>query len=105
VNGPVVTVTATIMDGTVARWYRTETELAWGNETISASRNGVHGHSGHITPELFDAAWTAHLALKNGADIGHLATHRRRGLTGPYERLDAYSPTTPMGAASGMGKQ
>jgi hypothetical protein len=88
-TAPVVTVTPTILDGTVARWYHNETHLAWHRETISASRNGVMGHGTYITPDTFDAAWTAHLALKNGHDIGHLATHRRRGLTGPYEPIDA----------------
>lgn len=94
-SAAVVTVTPTILDGTVARWYRSETELAWGNETISASRNGVMGHGTYITPTDYDAAWTAHLAIKAGHDIQHLATHKRRGITGPWQRIDALVPTGP----------
>lgn len=83
-----VTVTPTIMDGTVVRWFTTAYAMEDCRPVVSASREGVSGHHGHITPELFDAAWAAHLAIKAGQDVNHLATHRRRGVfSGPFESL------------------
>jgi hypothetical protein len=83
-----VTVTPTIMDGTVVRWYAHERDLDHYQPAVSASRDGVMGHDTFITPELFDAAWAAHLAIKIGADVSHLATHRKRGLMGAYEHIE-----------------
>ena len=77
-----VTVTPTIMDGTVVRWYCSEQALMYGNAALSASRHCVMGHGGHITPELFEAAWAAHLAITRGEDVQHLATHTRTRLFG-----------------------
>lgn len=88
-----VTVTPTIMDGQVVRWYPSEAALENHSEAISASRNAVMACDGHpITPELFDAAWTAHLALKNKGDLSHLATHRQRGFLGSYEPVEQAAP-------------
>jgi hypothetical protein len=87
----VVTVTPTIMDGTVVRWHR-----SWANaenpaivSIISASRNGVMGGGDYIAPGEWMAAWGAHVALLSdqNADLEHLATHRKKGLMGPLECL------------------
>jgi hypothetical protein len=87
---PIVTVTPTIQSGTVVRWYYSTGD----NErpVLSASREGVMIHGDvfwHDIPrEWLNAAKDAHemLGLTNGKrDVSHLATHSRRGLTGPLE--------------------
>ena len=77
--GYAVTVTPTIMDGTVVRWHEGRPER---KEVISASRNAVVSHGGRLTPSLFNAAWSAHRALAHGEDVRHLATHERTRLFG-----------------------
>jgi len=83
----VVTVTATVMDGPVVRWYRTLAAAELGREYMSASRNGVLVREYlHTVPEAeLDAAQAAHRALSASprADVRDLATHRRDGLSGP----------------------
>jgi hypothetical protein len=85
---PVVTVTATIMDGTVARWYRHPDAT---RPVLSASRNGVMIHGDvfiHDLPTAWcEAAQDAHTRLRadRRADLSDLATHRRRGMSGPLE--------------------
>lgn len=80
ITTPCVTITPTICDGIVVRWYGSENAMRRGSEIVSASRNGVCGHGGYITPEMFVQAWAAHLALKSGRDVSHLATHRSLGI-------------------------
>jgi hypothetical protein len=90
---PVVTVTPTIQSGTVVRWYySTASEEINGRPVLSASREGVMIHGDvfwHDIPrEWLNRAIDAHemLNLSNGKrDVSHLATHSRRGLTGPLE--------------------
>ena len=85
-----VTSTPTICDGTVLRWYSSEEALIYGNCAISASRNGVVGHGGQITPPMFQAAWDAHLLLKarRDEDANRAVTHRRKRVFGTdYERI------------------
>lgn len=86
-----VTVTPTIMSGTVVRWFPSEEAMRSVSPAISASRDGVMGHGGHyLTPDLFQGAWDAHLAIKRGDTVAHLATHRHAGLfSGEYERIEA----------------
>lgn len=86
-----VTSTPTIGDGTVLRWYSSEQQLTWGGESISASRNGVIGGDGQfLTPDLFKAAWDAHVDIAMGRDVSHLVTHRRKSFLGrDYERVGA----------------
>lgn len=88
-----VTVTPTIMDGTVVRWFGSEEAMRSVRPIVSASRNRVSGHSGgEITPELFEAAWSAHQALKRGDNgaVVPLETHRSRGfLSDEYEPVGA----------------
>lgn len=74
-----VTSTPTVCDGTVLRWYRSEHAARYGNESISASRNGVFGqHGHHLNPGIFNAAWSAHLRLAadRDADMSDLVTHK-----------------------------
>lgn len=83
-NKPMVVIAnPTIMDGLVVRWYLTIDAAQQGADVISASRNRVYAN-GEITPELFHAAWDAHLALKQdrpNAARG-LATHKKSFLGG-----------------------
>ncbi|WP_395109806.1 hypothetical protein [Actinomadura sp. SCN-SB] len=76
---PVVTVTHTIMDGPVVRWYRDLTAAELNSCLLSASRTGVMIHGEvylHDLPaEWITAAELAHKSLKAGADVSGLATH------------------------------
>lgn len=79
--GPVVTVTATIMDGTVVRWHRSLSAAECHAPTVTASRNGVMVPNGYVTdvpPEWMQAATQAYEKLRRAprADMKHLATHR-----------------------------
>lgn len=88
-NEPVVTVTATVMDGTVVRWHRSVSAAEIHRPTVSASRNGVMVHGEYLTdvpPEWIEAATKAYEQLRRArrADLTHLATHRHQGvLNGP----------------------
>jgi hypothetical protein len=79
----VCTVTPTIMDGTVVRWYRSETAAEHRWPMVSASRNGVlvgeHLTNGEVTPGIMDRAKLVHelLRRKPDADLSGWATHRR----------------------------
>lgn len=92
----IVTVTPTIMDGTVVRWYYDETplaELSSHQPQVSASRHGVLVHAYlHTLPDgLLTLAQDVcrQLQRDRDADVRHLATHRRRSLFGPYEPIPA----------------
>ncbi len=81
---PVVTVTATVMDGQVARWHRTVEDAQNVNCVLSASRNGVVVHAEFLTgipDEWVVSAKAAHreLAARRDADVRRLATHRHDG--------------------------
>jgi hypothetical protein len=100
---PIVTVTATVMSGVVVRWQR----ALHGPQCLSASRDGVmvHGEQWLTGPHALPAAWVedAHLAhgeLAAGRSVGHMATHRRRGLTGPLEPVTAKPSATAPGKDS-----
>ncbi len=79
----VCTVTPTIGDGTVVRWFRSETAAEFHWAMISASRNGVikgeHLTNGEVPPDVMTKALAAHelLLRDNDADMSALATHRR----------------------------
>lgn len=81
----------TIMDGTVIRWYASESDAKAHNQVISASRNGVYGH-GKLTPEYFDAAWAAHARLIAGRSVDEIATHKISLLGGVVTPIE---PTAP----------
>lgn len=92
----IVTVTPTIMDGTVVRWHYDETplaELSSHQPQVSASRNGVlvHGYLHTIPAEVLATAKDVCAQLKRDrrADVQHLATHRQRRMFGPYEPVGA----------------
>lgn len=84
----IVTVTPTIMDGTVVCWYRpvdvtglgeVVPRSVAGDELASASRNGVlvRGYL-HDVEQVLPAARAAYELLRanRDADLSHLATHR-----------------------------
>lgn len=79
----VCTVTPTIMDGTVVRWYRSEIAAEMHRVMVSASRNGVqvgeHLTNGEVPVEVMDRANAAHemLIASSDADLSGWATHRR----------------------------
>lgn len=92
VDHPVITVTSTIMDGTVVRWFSSVEAATNQRATLSASRRGVALHAEYLT-DIPDR-WVRHaievhraLAADPGADAAGLATHRRRGLFGPLEEV------------------
>jgi hypothetical protein len=77
----VVTVTPTIMDGTVVRWHPDLNAATHRRPWISASRNGVSVHTTYLTDvpdEVVTAAREAYEVLRRDrhADLQHLATHR-----------------------------
>lgn len=78
-SDPIVTVTPTIQDGAVVRWYASESAVEYGREKLSASRNGVivYGYLHEVPQPWLDAARTAYeqLSLNGRADMKHLATH------------------------------
>jgi hypothetical protein len=74
----IVVVNHTVMSGQVARFYATENAARNGVEKVSASRDGVLGGAGYITPEAFEAAWAAHLRLARREDVRDIATHTER---------------------------
>lgn len=88
---PVITVKATVFDGTVVRWHRSLTAAENHHPFLSASRNGVMVHGEYLTDipdELVAAARAAYEELRRNhdADLKHLATHRNRGFpNGPLE--------------------
>jgi hypothetical protein len=91
---PVITVTATVMDGQVVRWHRTVDAATNHRPVLSASRNGVAVHAEYLTDvprEWIDAAKAAHASLtaSRNADMRHLATHQNRGFSnGPLEPVE-----------------
>lgn len=96
-SDPVITVKATIMDGTVVRWHRNLNAAEIHLPTLSASHNGVMVHGEYLTdvPDTWiTAAREAHETLRadRDADMTHLATHRNRGFPNgplvPVEEAD-----------------
>lgn len=81
----VVTVTPTIQDGTVVRWFTSLADAEDCEPVVSASRNRVVQHRDPV-PEAWlvaaEAVWKA-LRSNPDADMRHLATHRRNGFLGP----------------------
>lgn len=90
----VITVTPTIMDGTVVRWYTNLAAAENGREMASASRNRVMLDGAPKT--IADVAYIVHAQLKtdpNTDDLKHLATHRHTSLLG--HNLEPVEPTPP----------
>lgn len=84
----IVTVTPTIMDGTVVRWYAGEDAEDRGEELASASRNRAIVADG-APDSLRCTAESVHAELRRNrnADLSYLATHRRERLFGPLVPL------------------
>jgi hypothetical protein len=82
----IVIVNHTVMSGQVARFFMNAGQIEWSEASVSASRDGVYGHGSRITPELFGAAWAAHLRLAQHEDVRDIATHVRQA-AGEYLRL------------------
>lgn len=86
---PIITVTATVMDGTVVRWHHTLSAAETFRPAVSASRRGVAIHAEYLTDvpaEWVTSATRAYETLRRAprADMKHLATHRNRGvMNGP----------------------
>lgn len=94
---PVITVTATVMDGTVVRWYRALGDAHIHRPFLSASRNGVKVHEGYLHEMPADCVKAAEdayevLRYRRDADMSRLATHVS---TGPSN-----GPLTPVEEAS-----
>lgn len=82
----VVTVTPTIMSGTVVRWFESLDHAERCHPFLSASRDEVITHvEGVVTPDLRQQVDAVQAALKvgNRETVERLATHRREGLIGP----------------------
>lgn len=81
----IVTVTSTVMDGTVVRWHRSLQAAEHHRPILSASRNGVQTHNDvylhEIPAEVLRTANDAYEKLRRdrAADVRHLATHVNRG--------------------------
>lgn len=98
-----VTVTPTVMDGTVVRWFASEREMRFGTCILSASRNKVvveHAEFRSLDDfERFHRLATEAIqvadSLRRGDSVAHLATHQRAGLSGPYVAIDGGSPSSP----------
>lgn len=87
-----MTVTPTIMSGTVVRWFADLDAAERCREFLSASRYEVVTHiEGVVTPELREQANAVQDALQGEGRtqewVRQLATHRRRGLFGPFEEV------------------
>ena len=95
----VVTVTPTIMDGTVVRWFTGLEAAERCRPFLSASRYEVITHvEGVVTPDLREQANAVRDGLPHFGPtpewVERLATHRRRGITGPMEPETTPARTT-----------
>ena len=81
---PVVTVTQTVMSGSVVRWYTSKATGDRGDTWLSASRDGVlvNGYLHEIPPDVLAIATATYRALARNrdADVTGLATHHRPGI-------------------------
>ena len=76
----IVIVTPTILNGPVVRWYASEETAQYGNELVSASRNGVRieGYLHDVPDTVLARAQEAYRVLAARGDVDHLATHRKQ---------------------------
>lgn len=85
VGGYRVTVTPTIQDGTVIRWFRSDGAMDRCEPVVSASRKAVIVHRYDIETtvdreelnHLVDWALGWQVRIKMGEKMSHLATHER----------------------------
>lgn len=88
----IVTITPTVMDGTVLRWYDTDAADDTGRPVMSVSRNRVEVYDkDRIDPAAARAAAESHAELKRNrlADVRRYATHMRLSLRGDLVPLKA----------------
>lgn len=92
----IVIITPTIMDGLVLRWYVSKSAAENGDETMTASRNGVrvNGYLDDVPPEVLEQAKRAYETLRTGGDVKNMATHRM----GLFSRV--LEPIVPAGDAA-----
>jgi hypothetical protein len=90
----IVTVTSTVMDGTVVRWYTSECAEDLGREQVSVSRNGVlvNGYLHEVPESVLNQAKQLHEGWQVNRDawpdVDRIATHKRRGFLGPLEPVE-----------------
>lgn len=88
---PVITVTPTVRDGTVVRWYTNVAAAEAGSAAMTVSRNGVFVNIPlHEVPaEWLETANQSYERLRaySRADLSHLATHRKTRMSGPVEPI------------------
>jgi len=81
----IVTITPTVMDGTVLRWYDADDPENLGHPVMSVSRNRVEVYEqDRIGPMHAEQAAKAYAELKADryADVRRYATHARMRLAG-----------------------
>lgn len=76
-NAPVITVTATIMDGTVVRWFDSLDAAERNDPVVSASRTMVVRHRKPVPAEWDAAAQEVFRTLDydRNFDLRYMATH------------------------------
>jgi hypothetical protein len=90
----IVTVTPTVMDGTVVRWYAGDNPDSIGSPQVSVSRNGVlvNGYLHEVPEGVLDQAKQLYEGWRINRDawpdIDRIATHKRRGFLGPLEPVE-----------------
>lgn len=76
----IVTITPTVMDGTVLRWWDTDDpEKALGQPVVSVSRNRIEANADEVPEDVQRAAIEAFAELRRDrlADVRRFATHYR----------------------------
>lgn len=104
-GGPVVIAAATVIDGTVLRWYRNIVLADHGGPLISASRRGVSIHTTYlheVPAGWLEDAQRAYELLRDRHEErarAEMATHRRTSLMGTVVPIERPAPTqsTPDG--------
>jgi hypothetical protein len=93
----IVTVTPTVMDGTVVRWYAGDDPDSIGSPQVSVSRYGVlvNGYLHEVPESVLNQAKQLHEGWQRDRnawpDVEKLATHRRKGLLGPLVPIEKVS--------------
>jgi hypothetical protein len=93
VEPPVVVVLDNTLSGVMVRWFSSLGDANNNRAALTATARGVvvSAYLTGVPDEWVAAARAAHRALKDGADVSHLATHRSRfaGGGGPLDPVEA----------------
>lgn len=96
----IVIITPTICDGTVVRWYTSETAARRGQEIVSASRNAVMVNASVVSRSdadalrhVMDEAVHTMALIRQGVNVRYLATHTQR--LGSNEPIPVQPAPTP----------